>query len=245
MNLVPQLDRRIPISRGGEHLALLICNPLLWPGLRKIVKSARPVLKPVAAETLAHASDFLRKKCRTVLVCLDINVPDCAGLTGLSLLRSEFPQIPVVVVSPCADSFSIGNAMALGAAGYIPESTPYAEIERGLQQILDGHRWFPSLSPQEDRVHDRDRLMASLSPAHRRILMGFLRGLRNKEIAFEMGLSEKTIKHYITVMFRRLGVSSRAQALILARDIFAGPNVVKDQLAKLCSMAGPKQQLVL
>jgi DNA-binding NarL/FixJ family response regulator len=244
VNLVPQLDRRIPISKGGEHLALLICNPLLWPGLRKIVKSARPVLKPVAAETLANASDFLRKKCRTALVCLDMNVPDCAGLTGLSLLRSEFPQIPVVVVSPYADSFSIGNAMALGAAGYIPESTPYAEIERGLQKILAGHRWFPSLSPQ-DLVHDRDRLMASLSPAHRRILMGFLRGLRNKEIAFEMGLSEKTIKHYITVMFRRLGVSSRAQALILARDIFAGPNVVKDQLAKLCSMAGPKQQLVL
>ena len=244
MNLVPQLDRSIPISKGGEHLALLICNPLLWPGLRKIVKSARPALKPIAAETLANASDFLRKKRRTTLVCLDINVPDCAGLTGLSLLRSEFPQIPVVVVSPYADSFSIGNAMALGAAGYIPESTPYAEIERGLQQILAGHRWFPTLSPQ-DQVPDRDRLMASLSPAHRRILMGFLRGLRNKEIAFEMGLSEKTIKHYITVMFRRLGVSSRAQALILARDIFAGPNVVKGQLTKLCAMAGPKQQLFL
>jgi DNA-binding NarL/FixJ family response regulator len=217
VNLVSRLDRSPPMSGGGEHLALLICNPLLWPGLRKIVKSARPTLRPVAVKTLANASVFLRKNRRTTLVCLDINVPDCASLTGLSVLRSEFPQIPMVVVSPYADSFSINNAMALGAAGYIPESTPCGEIERGLQQILAGHRWFPSPLPQ-DRVCDRDGLMASLSPAHRRILMGFLRGLRNKEIAFEMGLSEKTIKHYITVMFRRLGVSSRAQALILARD---------------------------
>ncbi len=147
---------------------------------------------------------------------LDIKVPDCGGFVGLFQLRSEFPQIPVITLSDNAGADLVSRAVAFGAAGFILKSAPCDAIAQTLKTTLCGKTWGPMAIAGKAAQNDP---VASLSPALLRVLMGLKRGMRNKEIAFELGLSEKTIKAYLSVLYRKLGVGSRTQALLMLQDV--------------------------
>jgi DNA-binding NarL/FixJ family response regulator len=151
-------------------------------------------------------------------VLLDLKLPDSEGFSGLLQLRGEFPAIPIVIISTTEDANAIGRAIALGAAGYIPKSSSRTQITQALDMLLAGEIWSPVAEPVE-QLPTLVKSVASLSPAQLRILMGLRRGLRNKEIAFEMNVSEVTVKCYMTTMFRKLGVTNRTQALIVAQTL--------------------------
>jgi DNA-binding NarL/FixJ family response regulator len=192
-------------------------HPLFRQALRTAVVMAQPQLIIEEAGTLQAARTALAREDNFVLVLLDLKMPDCIGFSGLLSLRSEFPQVPVVVVSSSEATTTVSRAIAFGAAGFIPKSASVSEIGEALVTVLAGDIWTPAATPTVAVPAVVD-MIASLTPAQLRTLMGLQRGLLNKQIAFEMGVTEATVKAHITTMFRKLGVVNRTQALIVAQN---------------------------
>lgn len=192
-------------------------------GMREVIKAACPGAVFSEATTFSEAHAVLRQDESISLVVMDLCLPDCDGFTGLVQVRSEFPDIPVILVSDRLDETSIDRAAEFGAAGLMSKLSSVQDIARIMGDIVQGKGWVAPPMPMNDNGSEAYAI-ASLSPAQVRILVGLQKGLRNKQIAFEMGVTEKTVKAYTTTMYRKLGVSSRTQALLLARKAFAGQN---------------------
>ena len=201
-----------------ERVLLVDDHPLFRQALRTVIKAAKPQLAITEAGTLEGARAILGESANFALVLLDLKLPDSEGFSGLLQLRGEFPAIPIAIISTTEDASAIGRAIALGAAGYIPKSSSRTQITQALDALLAGEIWSP-VSTVTEQVPPLVKSVAALSPAQLRILMGLRRGMRNKEIAFEMNVSEVTIKCYMTTMFRKLGVTNRTQALIVAQTL--------------------------
>ena len=190
-------------------------SPLSRLGLYELLKTGQSALTIVEAESFANARVYLRETPGIALVMLDINLRDCGGFVGLFELRSEFPDIPVIILSTHSDPESVSRAATFGAAGYISKSAPCEAILQTVSATLSGGSWTPD--PLAAGVGQLNPI-TSLSRAQLRVLTGLKRGLRNKQIAFEMGITEQTVKSYMSKLYRKLGVNSRTQALILLQE---------------------------
>ena len=200
-----------------NRVLLMDSNAVFRLGLRSLVRAAQPALKVSEAETFALGRAVLREQGDIALVILDIDVPGGGGFLGLVQLRSEFPDIPVIMLSGAPQAGQESRAIVFGAAGLIRKSSPCDAILQSLKTALSGE---PEPAPIISGA-DEANPITSLSPALVRVLMGVKRGLRNKEIAFELGLSEKTIKAYLGSLYRKLGVRNRTQAVILVQQVLA------------------------
>jgi DNA-binding NarL/FixJ family response regulator len=198
-------------------------HPLFRGALRTAVSRVCPDFIIEEVDSLEGARAALAKFDDVEIVLLDLKLPDSDGLVGLLTLRAEFPQVPVVVVSATEDIVTISNVVAAGAQGFIPKSASLVEISEGLDAVLEGDVWTPkgaSLVPPTPGVE----ALATLSPAQARIMVYLRRGLLNKQIAYELGVTEATVKAHMTGAFKKLGVISRTQALImLAQTSSAAP----------------------
>jgi len=193
-------------------------------GMREIMRSAYPEASFREAANFAEAHAALKGDGLISLVVMDLCLPDCDGFFGLVRVRNEFPDVPVILVSDKINEAAICRATEFGALGLMSKQSSVPDIVKVLGDIVRGNGWISPPLPINDNGGDVGAI-ASLSPAQFRILVGLQKGLRNKQIAFEMGVTEKTVKAYTTTMYRKLGVSSRTQALLLARKAFAGQNL--------------------
>jgi DNA-binding NarL/FixJ family response regulator len=200
------------------RVLLIDDHPLFRSALRLVVRKVQAGLTVAEAETLGRGREVLQQDPDIVLILLDLNLPDSHGLNGLLSLQSKYPQIPIAIVSSNADPTTVRQALALGAAGFVPKSSSVPEIIEALRTILAGEMSAPEAALHEP-VPEAVETIALLSPAQLRILFGLQRGLRNKQIAFEMGVTERTVKAYMTAMFRKLHVTSRTQAVIAAQAL--------------------------
>ena len=141
---------------------------------------------------------------------------DSNGLSVLMDLRQDFPAIPIVIVSASEEPRIYAAASQLGAAAFIPKSASLEQMREALAAVREGDSWFPET--QEGADGDLAAI-ASLTPAQRRILGQMRAGLLNKQIAYELDISEATVKAHITAIFRKLGVVSRTQAVLLATKL--------------------------
>lgn len=149
------------------------------------------------------------------LVLLDLTLPDSSALEGLSRMRSAYQKQDIVVISAVENADIIDRSIALGARGFIPKSIEFSDMRRALDAILEGEIWVPSRS----RAVVRPGGLPALTPTQSRILIGLLDGKLNKQIAFEIGVTEATVKGHLTEIFRRLGVRNRTQAVIAAQSL--------------------------
>ena len=195
-------------------------HPLFRHALRAVVARAQAGFEISEADSLAGAKNILARENDVILILLDLKLSDCGNFAGLLCLRGEYPQIPVVVVSSSSDSHTISHALALGAAGFIPKSSSMSNIEAAVAEVLAGGISAPSI-PFATQISATIKSIASLTPAELKVLMGLQRGLRNKEIAHEMGVTEKTVKAYTSMVYRKLGVNSRTQAIIAMQTVTA------------------------
>lgn len=152
------------------------------------------------------------------LILLDLTMPGVSGLSGLIAFRAEFPNLPVVIVSATDDSTTIRRALELGASGFISKSASVDEIRRGVRAVLQGDVWTP---PGIDLGSEHDQEIAALisrvqtlTPQQGRVLGMLAEGLLNKQIAYELSVSEATIKAHVSAVLQKLGVDSRTQAVI-------------------------------
>jgi DNA-binding NarL/FixJ family response regulator len=158
------------------------------------------------------------------LVLLDLNMPGAHGLSGLLLLRAQYPEIPVIVISAIEDPKVIRRTFELGAAGYLPKSAGPAEIRAAIDTVLKGEVVVPagvSLTADDEQTAFARRL-ATLTPQQIRVLMMLSDGLMNKQIAYELSISEATVKAHVSSILQKLDVDSRTQAVIAASRIEQG-----------------------
>ncbi len=193
-------------------------HPLFRGALCQAVLKLWPQAELVEAETVAAARDAVNAEPADLLL-LDLHMEDSDGLTALLDFRHDFPALPVVVVSASEESRVVRACQSLGASGFIPKSVDLDVMREALAQIRDGDVWFDAdVIDNEDDAILFEKL-ASLTPAQRRILNLVSEGMLNKQIAYQMEISEATVKAHITAIFRKLDVVNRTQAVLVAKQL--------------------------
>jgi len=194
-------------------------HPLFRAALTQAISDQVDGADVLEAEHLQHLEHQMRSE--VDLVLLDLHMPGANGFSGLIYLRTHFPSVPVVVVSGNEQPIVIHRAMHFGAAGFIPKSSSMTDIIDAVQVVLNGGQWVPPDLPAADQAMDAqdskfaDQL-ASLTPQQFKVMVMLTEGLLNKQIAYELSVSEATIKAHVTAILRKLGVYSRTQAVIMA-----------------------------
>jgi DNA-binding NarL/FixJ family response regulator len=193
-------------------------HPLFRAALKSAVKKAIPAAEQIECASLAEVEACLSANAAD-LVLLDLKLSDSEGMTGLTRIRSAYSHVPVAVVSASEDAATVRRAMALGASGFIPKSTSLADMVSAITAIMAGDTWAPEVGEADPSEADLEAKLSSLTPSQLRILEGLKAGRLNKQIAFDLGVTEATIKAHLTSVFRKLGVHNRTQAVILAQQI--------------------------
>jgi DNA-binding NarL/FixJ family response regulator len=154
------------------------------------------------------------------LVLLDLRMPGAHGLSSLVFLRGEYPNVSVAIISGGAYAETIGRARQLGASAFIPKSAPIDTIAQALACVIRGELWFPAHddAPTGRGVLLQDQL-TTLTPQQFRVLKYLADGMLNKQIADILDISEGTVRAHVTAILRKLGVSTRTQAVILVTEL--------------------------
>ena len=212
----------------SETYRLIIADdhPLFRGALREAVTGLLERVDIAEAGTFDDLVNMLDRGGDIDLVLLDLAMPGARSFSGLMFMRAQYPSVPVVVVSATDDPVVIRRCMEFGASGFIPK-TLGGEVMRGaIKRVLGGGVWTP---PDVDltAVSDAEAgelmaRMATLTPQQVRVLMMLSEGLLNKQIAFQLGVSEATVKAHVSAILQKLGVESRTQAVIAAAKIEAG-----------------------
>jgi len=151
------------------------------------------------------------------LVLVDLGLPDGSGLDALRRLQRAAPETACVVVTVMGDDAHLVAALAAGARGYLLKEQPADLLSRQLRQLVDG---VPALSPaiakrimgHFQRTGPTDSEDGTLSRRERQTLALISYGLRNAEVAAQLGVAESTVASHIKSIYRKLGISSRAEA---------------------------------
>ncbi|CAD5378659.1 Glycerol metabolism activator [Pseudomonas sp. OF001] len=182
----------------------------------------------VEVASIAELEARLNEKRDWDLVLLDLNMPGAYGFSGLVLLRGQYPHIPVVMVSAQEEAAVVQRSREFGASGFIPKSSPLETIQQAVRAVLDGDAWWPpqveEAAALSDEVRAASEGLASLTPQQFRVLTMVCEGLLNKQIAYELSVSEATVKAHVTAIFRKLGVRTRTQAALLLQQMESMPS---------------------
>jgi DNA-binding NarL/FixJ family response regulator len=216
------------MKRVGYSTRLVIADdhPLFRGALREAVSALFTDVDIAEAGSFDDVSKLLERGGDVDLILLDLTMPGVRGFSGLMYLRAQYPSVPVVVVSANDDPAVIRRCMDFGASGFIPKTLGIDAIRRAIARIFEGGVWTPpdiNLGTGSDaETADLLARLASLTPQQVRVLMMLSEGLLNKQIAYELSVSEATVKAHVSAILQKLGVESRTQAVIAAAKIEAG-----------------------
>ena len=206
-------------------------HPLFRDALKHALSQAMPEARLLDAESVSSLQSLVEDHAEADLLLLDLQMPGANGFSALAYMRGQYPGLPVIVVSAQEDAATVRRAIAHGASGYVPKSASVETIGEAVRAVLDGDVWLPphlsappgALKPDEVNVA---ALIAELTPQQFRVLGMIAEGLLNKQIAFELGVSEATIKAHMTAIMRKLGVSNRTQVALCASQLALDPGAV-------------------
>lgn len=208
-----------------NHIVIVDDHPLFRDALKTTLAASFKDLRLSEAGSLQELSAVVEKGV-VDLVLLDLTMPGVQGFSGLMYLRALNPQIPVVIVSANENPAVIRRCLEFGASGFIPKSLPISRIREAIGAILNGEFWLPPEIDLGKNTETRDsRLverLSTLTPQQFRVLMMLGEGLLNKQIAFQLGVSEATVKAHVSAILQKLGVESRTQAVIAVKKIESG-----------------------
>ncbi|WP_242139485.1 response regulator transcription factor [Sphingomonas sp. TREG-RG-20F-R18-01] len=196
--------------------AILIADdhPMCAAALGMATEQVAPGAEVVQVGTIAEAVAAAEQR-RFDLVLLDLMLPDVQGFAGLLMLRRLQPRATIAIVSSTDEPAVMRRAAREGASGYIPKSAPMSGMVASIRTLLAGGNAFPPemATPEPDAVMTPSRI-GELSPAQFRVLRAAADGSQNKQIAYELGIAETTVKTHFAQIFRKLGVTNRTQAIL-------------------------------
>ncbi len=201
-------------------------HPLFRGAMREAVNGLPGRVECTEAGSFDDVAALLDKGSEFDLVLLDLSMPGARGFSGLMYLRAQYPGVPVAVVSANDDPMAIRRCMEFGASGFIPKTLGVEGMRDAISRILGGGVFTPPdidlTSGSDAEAAELMARMATLTPQQVRVLMMLSEGLLNKQIAYQLGVSEATVKAHVSAILQKLGVESRTQAVIAAAKIEAG-----------------------
>jgi len=203
--------------------AVLIADdhPLFREALTYIVSSVLPDAEIAYATNYSETAAAMAAN-SFKLAFLDLNMPDSNGLTDLALLKKTHPTTPLVVVSAHEEVEIVRTCLSYNASGYIIKSSSPEEIKAAIQTILAGETYVPKEIDLNQESSDSNRLAAeqisSLTPSQLRVLIEIGKGKLNKQIAYDLDITEATVKAHITTVFKKLKINNRTQAVLFTKE---------------------------
>lgn len=209
-----------------DRILIVDDHPLVRDGLRSLIAVTFDECDILEAANIEEALTTLSRQDEFDLVLLDFNVPDTSRLEGLKRIRSEYPMVPIVMVSGEFDRNIVREAVAIGAAGFIPKSLKRSAIVDALHRVISGEIYIPDMvmesTAESQEEDDILRRIESLTPQQRVVLSHLVRGRLNKQIAHDLDVSMTTVKAHVSAILQKLGTYSRTQAVILANRVHFG-----------------------
>lgn len=228
------VDQRVPRGNASRKqtstrkpsLKLLVIDdhPLILEGIAAALEGLGHGIRIVAARTAARGLAAAAIHTDLDLVLLDVALPGTNGFGLIAGFRERHPALPIVVLSALDDAASVSRAMQAGAMEFVPKSSATRVLIDVLRRVLQangsGTRFIapgPASSAQGAASRARDLSLLTLRQIE--VLSRVCQGKANKQIATELGLSEKTVKGHVTAIFKMLGVANRTQAALAARSV--------------------------
>ena len=198
-------------------------HPLFRDALKQTLQSAFEQPEVSAVGSMQELSASLENNSDIDLILLDLSIPGVQGFSGLVHLRELHPAIPVAVISAANTPQTIRRCYELGAMGFIPKTVPIEDVIKAIEDIMRGQIWTPpNYDPDKIEVGENAEILArlgTLTPQQKRVLKMLSEGMLNKQIAYELNVSEATIKAHVSAILKKLEVSSRTQAAITVSKI--------------------------
>jgi DNA-binding NarL/FixJ family response regulator len=208
-------------------MKLLLVDPqaLYREGLALLITRSFPELELLQAGDIAETLAQLERHPDLNLMLLDLELPEVEGAHPLRQIRSRAPGVTVIVLSGDTPPEILLEAIQADAAGFIPKAAPAGFMQKTLRRIIDGGACRPPTPPasppraetgEAEAVPETTGSLAELTPRQRDVLRLLIEGKTNKLICRELELSESTVKTHLASIFRRLGATSRTQAVVAA-----------------------------
>ena len=182
-------------------------HPLMREAVVMLLRRMRPGANVVELDRLGGIEAAVKQHGNPDLITLDLKLPDTTGASGVHELKKRFPETPLAVLSASPASDAEEQCIEAGADIYIEKSSGGMEIGNSLRALLSADGKFEELAPTDNKLSKRQK----------QLIVMLDRGLSNREIADELGISEHTVKVHLWRLFRRLGVKSRTQTIHYAR----------------------------
>ena len=201
------------------NIAIADDHALIMEGLSKILSYEKDL--NIVAES-SSGEDLIKKieGIEVEIVLLDINMYALDGIETLKIIKNKWNKIKVIILTVEKQRRKIREAMDLGASGYVLKESAGSEITNAIRTVYAGGKYIDkSLIDSfinDVNIEGTNNLLDSLTNRELRILLEISNGLKNKDIAEKLYLSEKTIKNYVTAIFKKIGVEDRVHATIFA-----------------------------
>ncbi|MBC2664015.1 response regulator transcription factor [Novosphingobium flavum] len=194
-------------------------HPLYRQAMGLAVQAVAPRASIIEAGTLAAAARAASEAQDLALILLDLKMPGAVGYSGIALLHAECPKVPILVVSSAEGASAADEARAFGAVGFLRKDSELAAIEAAIARALGRQAPAPARPSLDQPVDEVRQQVAQLTPTQLRVLLAVLEGKLNKQIAFDLSMSEATVKTHMTAIMRKLNVQNRTQAALAARAL--------------------------
>lgn len=209
-------------------------HPLFRNALINAISNTFSTKATIETDSFDSTCQALEQHPDTDLLLLDLHMPGNCGFLGLIQLRKNYPALPIVVISASEELDVVKRVISFGASAYIPKSANPSQISEALKEVLSGELWVPpsmqkALDEQDAQEHDLDLAarVAQLTNQQYKVLYYLTEGWLNKQIAYDLNISEATVKAHITAIFRKLGCTNRTQVVIQAQRLTLEPPVDK------------------
>lgn len=209
----------------GTKIIIADDHPLFRAALKYTLQGANSFaeLEIVECQTIAEVHVQLESDAEPDVVLLDLHMPGATGFGGLVNLRSCFPSIPIVIISGDDSHAVVCKAEQLGAAGFISKALTPEKLQQAIAAVLDGRTWFDKAAAERDpELEDIAARVASLTPHQFRVFSMVSLGLLNKQIGYDLNVTEPTVKSHVTAIMRKLGVRKRTEVILLAKKLESG-----------------------
>ncbi len=213
-----------PEAAQAMHILIADDHALLRSGLSLVLKNAFPGIEISEAADLPQTLELLHQNPTVDIVLLDLRMPGMDGFEGLRQIKQLAARTPVAILSAYSDRELISQALREGAKGYIPKASSDSVLRHAISLLIEGGSYIPpeileaKLSGQEaaPEALGEGSPLRELTPRQLDTLALLVEGCSNKEIARKLGVIESTVKTHVKIILRKLDVSNRTQAAMLA-----------------------------
>ena len=208
-----------------QHCLIADDHPLFREAVGQILMTQHPELQVSQAHDIVEVQRCLNTNDTIDLLLLDLHMPGAYGFSAVAFAKTHYPNIPVLVISAHEKPEVMHKAISFGAKGFLSKSAGIDEIQTAVNTVLSGKNYLPEVArsylppPQEEEKCNIVEAIGTLTPQQYLVVTMVARGLLNKQIAYELDVTEATIKAHLTAIFKKLGVRTRTQVAVAVSQL--------------------------